>query len=172
MNAFNIILFIAVIVLIIMYIKKPNKKNTVSDEKENYPQIKTNEPLPYKKNDFIFTKNEYACYKTLKPLADKYGLEIFSKVRLADIVSVNSNTTDKQRWFNRIKSKHIDFVLLDNQYLQPKLLIELDDSSHDTTKRIERDKFVDEVCKVCNIKIKHIRSYNAEELDEVLKSSL
>ena len=34
----------------------------------------------------ILTDREYKFYRKLKPLADKYGLSIFTKVRLADLV--------------------------------------------------------------------------------------
>ena len=59
---------------------------------------------------------------------------VLAKVRLADLIEANERHPQWQANFNRIRSKHVDFVLCDN-WLRPLLAIELDDSSH---KRIDR----------------------------------
>ena len=64
-------------------------------------------------------------------------------VRLADLVYIERGTEKRQSYFNRIQSKHIDFVLCDRNDIKPILAIELDDSSHRRADRIARDEFVD-----------------------------
>ena len=87
----------------------------------------------------ILTDREYEFYKRLKPLADEYGLNIYAKVRLADLIEPKPKEENPfwMECFNKIKSKHIDFALA--------ALIELDDTSHSRPDREERDDFVNAV---------------------------
>ena len=94
----------------------------------------------------ILTDREYEFYKKLKPLADEYGLSIFTKVRLADLIEPKPKA-ENPYWmecFNKIKAKHIDFALADEETAIV-ALIELDDTSHERPDRVERDDFVNAV---------------------------
>lgn len=53
----------------------------------------------------------------------------------------------KERWGlrNRVKSRHVDFVICDKQNIKPLLAIELDDSTHRRKDRKESDEFKDEI---------------------------
>lgn len=112
----------------------------------------------------ILTNREYEFYKKLKPLADNCGLNIYTKVRLADLVEPKPKD-ENPLWmecFNKIRSKHIDFALADDD-TNIIVLIELDDSSHKRTDRIERDNFVNAILK--NTGYTLLRTYG--ELDEI-----
>ena len=94
----------------------------------------------------ILTDREYEFYKKLKPLADEYGLSVYSKVRLADLIEPKPKA-ENPYWmecFNKIKAKHIDFALADEDTAIV-ALIELDDTSHSRPDRVERDDFVNAV---------------------------
>lgn len=94
----------------------------------------------------ILTDREYEFYKRLKPLADEYGLSIYTKVRLADLIEPKPKN-ENPYWmecFNKIKAKHIDFAIADEETAIV-ALIELDDTSHSRPDRIERDDFVNAV---------------------------
>ncbi len=109
------------------------------------------------------TKAELNFYRILNNICNELDCLLFSKVRVADIVKVRS-IENRQSYFNRIKSKHIDFVLCDKNHLKPLLCIELDDKSHNNLKRIERDKFIDEIIDIVGFKVIHIKcsySYNS-----------
>lgn len=121
---------------------------------------------PYQKR-ILLTKNEHNFYQRLKPLVDEYGLHIIVKTRLADLIEVKP-LDDKSKWaecFNKIKSKHIDFVITEPDEMTAECLIELQDSSHDEPDRIERDKFVKSVCDGTGLPI--IMTYG--ETDEIEK---
>ena len=94
----------------------------------------------------ILTDREYEFYKRLKPLADEYGLNIYAKVRLADLIEPKPKEENPfwMECFNKIKSKHIDFALADEETAIV-ALIELDDTSHSRPDREERDDFVNAV---------------------------
>lgn len=129
---------------------QPPKQSPVESQTKEQPQAEPQTltiPYPYKRK-YLLTKNEWQFYKSLKPIADKYNLQILSKIRLADIIEV-IQPVDNRTWgiyFNKIKSKHIDFALANPQNLYIEFLIELDDYTHNRQKRIDRDKFVDDLC--------------------------
>lgn len=127
-----------------------------------------NEPMPYTAAKLL-TRREYAFFKALQPIAKKYNLMICPKIRLADIVSVPEGTKER-KWFNYIKAKHVDFTLCDMD-LRIKLVIELDDSTHDRQDRQTRDEFVDRVFKQINVRMLHVRQWG-DDLESVIIKEL
>ncbi|ADB17463.1 conserved hypothetical protein [Pirellula staleyi DSM 6068] len=98
-------------------------------------------PMPYERRGVLLTPAEINFLRTLQ-IAVRDDWQIFSMVRLADLIKVRAKTRKFQTWQNRIAGKHIDFVICDNDTLEVKLAIELDDSSHRRPDRQERDRFV------------------------------
>jgi hypothetical protein len=96
---------------------------------------------PYKLTQSLLTASEAAFYSALLLAAGRRYV-VFAKVRLADLCQ------DLDRWadiraFNKVSSKHVDFVLCDATTFQPVLAVELDDRSHMRADRRSRDAFVD-----------------------------
>ena len=114
----------------------------------------------------ILTRNEKQNYITLKEAADRKGYIICPKVRLADIVKPRNDPEYMAR-FGKIKSKHVDFVIYNEDMSKLKAVIELDDSSHDRPDRIERDEFVDFILQDCGYKVIHTRYITPDILDNV-----
>lgn len=144
--------------------EEENENYEYEEEQENYESNKVE--LPYIKK-YLLTKNEYYFYGKLKCIAEKYNLQILAKIRLADLVETEKELPYKERgkYFNKIKSKHIDFVLVDN--MKVVLLIELDDNSHQKQKRIERDDFLNAVLN--KVGYNFIRTYGETiSIDEFL----
>lgn len=119
----------------------------------------------------LLTKNELNFYYSLKPIAKKYGLEVFTKVRLADVGNVEKglNSGEFQSAFNRIQSKHIDFLLTDGA-LTTRCAIELDDSSHDRERAKKNDDFKNKFFEV--IKIPLIRTRNTDGLEQRIQHAI
>ena len=134
--------------------QEPETKNPQSSEYHN-----AYEATP------ILTKNEYHNFKTLNEAAMRRGYMVWSKVRLADIVKPR-NDSKYMSHFGKIKSKHVDFVILD-QNMKIKAIIELDDKSHDRADRKARDEFVDLILQDCGYKIIHTRYITPNILDSV-----
>ena len=123
----------------------------------------------------LLTEREKNFYETIRLIAEKYNYAVLSKVRFADIVNVDEEALSKNspewwRNFNKISRKHIDFALAEKQNLNVKLLIEIDDSTHQRNDRIDRDNFVDMVCQQVNIPILHL--YDVVGLDEKIENIL
>ena len=99
------------------------------------------ELYPYKLAQSLLTPSEAAFYTALLLAAGRRYV-VFAKVRLADLCQ------DLDRWadtraFNKVSSKHVDFVLCDAATFRPVLVVELDDRSHLRADRRSRDEFVD-----------------------------
>lgn len=164
METLWIILFL---IIIFVFSDKFFNFSGIIKKRLNPPPPPEPEPeCPYVKRQLL-TANEFNFYKKLKPLIDKYGLSITVKIRLADLVEVKP-VDDKSKWaecFNKIKSKHIDFVIVEPDDMTAECLIELQDSSHDEPDRIERDEFVKSICKGTDLTL--IMTYG--ELAEIEK---
>ena len=155
------LLIIIIIVIAILCLEKiiENKQNT---------EITADNGLNYIKNDYLLTKTELNFYRELIKITNELNLVIFPKIRLADIFKHN-----ELKDFNKIKSKHIDFLLCDKSNCKIRLAIELDDYSHNTNKALKNDNFKNEIFKQTNlplIRIKVNNIYNIEELKEKIDS--
>jgi very-short-patch-repair endonuclease len=123
----------------------------------------------------VLTPAEQSFYEQLDAVIDG-RLEILCKVRLADLLEIESkNADERNRLFRRISSKHVDFVLTEPGQLVPRLVIELDDSSHESKERRERDEFLDELFETVRfplLRIKATTTYSRRALVEALEEAL
>ncbi len=136
---------------------------TKTDDKESIDEYYHNQYIPYRPKYFL-TKNELYFYKELKEIAKDNNLIVLAKIRLADLVEVEP--MDKSSWqtyFNKINKKHVDFALANPQNLQIKLLIELDDYSHND-QQYERDRFVEAIYNKTGYKLLRVKgTFNLKE---------
>lgn len=199
------ILLILLIVLFLLYRKKENYKNynVTRYEHENIKKepyegytnanqtiMKTKYqvvPAPiqkaekykkyYKPKIYITTLNELKFYNVLLEIAKEKNLILFAQVSLYSIITMNNNLNykDRQTYFNKISAKSIDFVLVDKNSCKIKLCIELDDNTHTQTKRIERDKFINELFQELEIPLIRYKSqniYNKNVLENIIREKL
>lgn len=154
------ILYAISIMAIVFFFMKQTGDKIIEDRKENI--------YPYKKKQYLLTIAEKNFYDVLKLAIEDTNYYICPMVRLADIIYVDK-TDERQKYFNKIQSKHIDFLLCDADTLSPMIAIELDDSSHSQKDRKERDKFVDKALETVELEIirfKARKSYNLNEIRE------
>lgn len=114
------------------------------------------EVLPYRLKDNFFSQSEFKFYGSLLEELEGERFRVFPKVRLADFVETTAKGKDFQRSFNRIKSKHIDFIIWDTKLNKIALGIELDGKSHSSQKMLTRDDFVNKLYKQLGFPIKRI----------------
>ena len=162
------LILIVIIVLLALWIgrEKIHAKKAKTEPTDKGDQ---NKDLPVKgayQKSWLFTYNEKDAYQKLKPIADKLGYTIFAKVRLLDLLEPVKGNKKYKAYFWKIQAKHVDFVLCD-QKLVAKYIIELDDSSHDTKDRKERDNFVDEVVESVGYKIIHVRAITDDIINQL-----
>lgn len=110
----------------------------------------------YISTSLLVNGSEKAAWHTLKQVfAEPYV--ICPKVRLEDIVHVKS-LSEKEifKARNRIKSRHVDFLVVDNKWT-PVLAVEVDGSSHWDASRVQRDVFVNSVLHGAGIPVAHLK---------------
>ena len=153
---------ILIIIIILLIMKKTNKsnnpeKNINIDNIEVIPSYKKY----YKPKIYITTLNEMKFYNVLLEIAKELDYILFSQVSLYNIISMQDNLdySTHTKYFNKIASKSIDFVLVDKK-CRIKLCIELDDNSHKKKNRIERDNFINELFKELEIDLLRYPVYN------------
>lgn len=133
---------------------------------------KTDIKYPYGKRDAFMSPAEISFFHVLKSiLPAEYHLTV--KVRIADLVYVK-RPHENQGARNRIDRKHVDFVICELKTMDPKLVVELDDKSHQRKDRADRDAFVDEVFRTAGIPIVHIpaaRGYQVDDIRRVLDAA-
>lgn len=105
----------------------------------------------------IFVNNAEKQAWSLLQATDLGQVTVFAKVRIEDIVKVSAS--DRRReWAERgrIKSRHVDFLLVDRTWM-PLLVVEIDGSSHNREDRHNRDEMVDAAMAKAGIPILHLR---------------
>ena len=163
---FTFIFIPVVIAVLIAIIPFTSKKRANNGESTYYEQEEQKLPYHFK---YLLTKNEWDFYKKMKIVTDRYNLHIIAKVRLADLVEVDNYLTGNafNKYFWKIQAKHVDFVLCNPDNLAVIAIIELEDGSHNTAERAQRDNFVDKVLTKCGYKIIH--TYNGSNIEETLR---
>lgn len=162
---------IVLVIIITFFVYTKAKTNAPKDKKTNDIKIQeisseTKKEIDYSQAyqaRYLLSKNEWHEYKKLKEYAADKNLQVCPKIRLLDLIEPRRGDGYMSR-LGKIQSKHVDFVITD-QDLRVKAIIELDDSSHETPERAERDIFVDEVLSSVGYKVIHIRSITPEILD-------
>jgi hypothetical protein len=131
-NTILILVGIGVAYIIVSWLGKASKDSNKESSSEAPLDL-----TPYQARKEFFNSSEQMFYSLLQQqLGDRYS--ILSKVRIEDIITV---TDSAKGYRNRIKSSHIDFVLLDKTNYNVKYVIELDGSSHNNEKSQQKDEF-------------------------------
>jgi len=181
----QIIKYIAILVVLaiiyrivssLLFKYKPKKqeylqKANVLQMEESKKQADTYDYSHSYQRKWLLTENEKNAYQKIKPITDELGLTIFTKVRLFDLLEPKPGIDNFKGAMWKIQAKHVDFVIC-NQYLDPKLVIELDDSSHQRKDRQERDEFVDAILTNTGYPILHANYINPEKLRELFKTEV
>ncbi|MEQ5736405.1 DUF2726 domain-containing protein [Providencia alcalifaciens] len=127
-----VLYFLLALVLIYNYLSK--RKNKFNDNNKLISGFVVKKPL---------TKSELIAYSKIEKLLGDDEI-LLSQVRLADILKVDNNkykykSSDWYVRFNKIKSKHCDFVVVNKISGEVVIVIELDDHTHRADDRINRD---------------------------------
>ena len=133
-------------------------------------KIDINKKYPYRKSGPLFTPAERSFFGVLKNIVGS-EIEIFGKVRVADVINPEKGLS-RSVWqvaFNKISRKHFDFLLCRSDDLSVLCAIELNDSSHKSQKRTDRDTFLEAVCSEANLPLIQIPAKAAYHIEEISK---
>jgi len=163
MSGISAILVIAVAVAIaIFFLSRLAGTKKQESQPNNYQ---------YRKLDVLFTAAERSFLGVLdQSVGDK--ARIFGKVRVADVIAPKKgmSRSDWQKAFNKISAKHFDFLLCAKDDLTILCAIELNDSSHNSKQRKDRDIFLEGACRSAKIPLVQIKAQAAYNIDEIVQS--
>lgn len=108
----------------------------------------------YQKKTSILTNNEKAYFRLIRSAMKETNYIVYPQVLLATVIQINSNEANKGALF-----KIIDFCILNKFTLEPVCMIEINDSSHNSYDRIERDEKVKSILKSCNLPLLTINTF-------------
>lgn len=143
---------------------------TLQAQQSNEEKNKNNNIASHYQAKYLLTRNEWYEYKKLREYSAIHNLQVCPKVRLLDIVEPRRGDPNYMSYMGRIKSKHIDFVICD-QDLRIKGIIELDDNSHKGKDRYIRDIFVDAVLQGVGYTVIRTRSITENTLEPIVNKS-
>jgi hypothetical protein len=104
---------------------------------------------PFYKKAPILTQHEVENYKRLYQAATPLNLEVFTKVRMLDLLDpIVDESSQLFKYFKKIIwAKHVDFVIWSPHTESVICIVELDDFSHERDDRKARDEFVETMLK-------------------------
>lgn len=161
------IYFLVLIILILLWIilKNTNKKSEIKEYKEsetNYSKFVT--------NYYVMTQTELKFYRELKKATDELELTIFPQVDLERFINVeDKNNIDR----NKIKSRSIDYTIVNKDNCKIVCCIELDDYTHKWENVKKADKFKNELFEHVKIPLYRIEvkeKYDIKKLKEIIKN--
>lgn len=151
-----LIILILVILAIVLNNPKIYNKNNIINEQYNLTNYTTKR--------YIMTSTELNFYRNLKQVANELNLEIFPQVNLERIIQTKDNNFIDR---NRIKSKSIDYTLVNNKNCKIIACIELDDYTHNKENVKINDEFKNLIFKQVNIPLFRIKVKNYYDLKEL-----
>lgn len=130
--------------------------------------------FPYQKKNYLLSVAEKLFYTTLRQAVND-EFYIFPQINLDKIIFVEKGTGKYLSYYRKMNQYSVDFLLCDKNSISPVLAIELDDSSHDTEKRQNRDQFVNQALQAAGIKVLRIpckSGYDVAELINQVKAKM
>jgi ssDNA-binding Zn-finger/Zn-ribbon topoisomerase 1 len=166
-----IFIFIAVIGFIVLTAILAGvdlKKDKTYSEHPYLKKGNTYFDYPYRNAGALFSPAERSFYGVLNQVV-RENAKIFGKVRVADVAVPKKglSRSDWQKAFNKISAKHFDFLLCRSDDLSVICAIELDDRSHLSKKRQQRDEFLRGVCGAAELPLIQIPAKVGYVIDEV-----
>lgn len=114
------------------------------------------------------TGNELKLFSILnqpQSLSDYY---IFPQLHLSTLLQVKDGVADMQGKFAWINKLYVDFAIFNKDPLEPKLIIELNDQTHEWNSRKARDEFVRQALAETNIQFLEIKTVELTKPVELL----
>jgi ssDNA-binding Zn-finger/Zn-ribbon topoisomerase 1 len=134
------VILVLAVVAALAILKAKRKETTGADD------------YPYTQAGPLFTPAERSFLGVLQ-LAVGEDAQVFGKVRVADVVKPTNglSRSDWQKAFNRISAKHFDFIVCRRDDLSVVCAVELNDGSHQSKNRRQRDSLLEGVCSAARV---------------------
>jgi hypothetical protein len=114
--------------------------------------------FPYIKAPLLTNAEMQLYHFMLNNLCQIDKISIFTKVRLGDLVQLDTRLTTDMKYFWKVSSKHVDFLICNRDTLDVICAVELDDYTHETQEAKDRDIFVMQTLETVGIKTARIKT--------------
>lgn len=163
MNIFLIALGFLVLGVLLMVAAPYLKKLSQDGQSE--------EKLPFKLKNNFFTRSEWEFFRILEEQIDHSKFTIFPKVRLGDFVEVDAPKGERMSHWNKIKSKHVDYLIWDTQKNAFAVAIELDGKSHNSERMQKSDSFKDNLYPAIGLELVRVKVGTdfSQEVSQILQ---
>lgn len=123
--------------------------------------------FPYEGRPRLFTATEARFLQVLREAVPQ--LDVYGKVRLEDVVQVRGGLSQSERQSarNRIKSRHLDFVITDPASTRVLCAVELDDASHSTARARHGDSLKDGALAAAGVPLVRMRVESSYDVLDV-----
>lgn len=116
----------------------------------------------YQVKSKMMTERELVFYEKLTNVAgSKYA--VVPQVHLSAFLDHKIKGQSWKGAFSVINGKSVDYLLVDKNTQKPTIAIELDDYSHQSDARIERDRRVEDIMKSSGMRLVRFTDVNASE---------
>lgn len=174
------LLVIVVVILVIAAMGVKSKKKTQDKSVGSQPLDRLSQSAEagsadpdskeysYQKVNVLFSAAERSFLGVLIQAVGE-NAQVFGKVRVADVITPrkNGSKSDWQKAFNKVSGKHFDYLLCDKSDLSVLCAIELNDRSHNSKVRKERDQFLENACKSADIPLVQVPAKAAYSIAEI-----
>lgn len=131
------------------------------------------ESSPYTKKKYFLNEVEKDFYDKLKLVLEDTNYYICPKVSLTSFIYVNEEY-DYKYYFDKIKTKFIDYLICDKSTMIPLIVIELDSPDYKSKDIIELDKFFNMTLNDADIPIFRfdVLNYSVDEIRDKFNNIL
>ncbi|AFZ67049.1 DUF2726 domain-containing protein [Deinococcus peraridilitoris] len=163
------LLVIAVLAIVIIFVLTRRQGAIGRNER---PSSKTlPDHLPVKAKTYFFSRSENAFYTSLTAMLEGTPYRVFPNVRLNDLFQITADSSQRSSVYNRLRDKHVDFLVVSARDYKPLFAIELDGASHERATQQQRDVVKDLVFKsggLALVRLDARQPHTAASLREVL----
>jgi len=130
---------------------------------------KTASKYSYTKKKYLISRAEHEFYTALVSAVGN-DFYIFAQVHLPTLIDHKIKGQSWQGALSHISRKSVDFVLCDKSYISPVLAIELDDKSHLSEERQERDGEVERILSEAGMPLLRIENHGSFDPNNLASS--
>ncbi len=123
---------------------------------------------PYQMEKALFSPAERSFFGVLSQAVGDRA-QVLGKVRVADVIAPKKglSRSDWQKAFNKISAKHFDFLICNKDDLSVLCAVELNDSSHATKSRQQRDRLLEAACRSAGLPLIQVPAKAAYVLGDI-----
>lgn len=152
---------IAVLIIILAVIltesNKRGNKEIEQKKLEGQPDANVENLSNYQTNKYVMTQTELIFYRKLKEVTDRLEMNIFPQVHLERFIKTKDG---KYADRNRIKSRSVDYCIVNNKNCKVICCVELDDSSHYKENVKKDDEFKNRLFEKVGIPLYRVKVVN------------